>query len=145
VSAAAAGLHRTEQLLLYSMRAWGGARALGLRPVGVVGAILAQSASERAAAFFAAWMQAVEAGARRPIAWACPQGGRPSADEARLIQACGLAPLDLQLSCGLLEPLTADPESAAVLGRSLNLALCAAGWRCPARLRGAPCPKGRPH
>jgi hypothetical protein len=145
VTAEAPGLHRTEQLLLYAMRAWGGARALALRPAVVVGPALARNTSDHAAAFFAAWMQALEAGARRPIAWSFPSGGEPTMDEACLIQACGLAAVDLQLTCGLLAPLTTDPESAAVLGRSLNLALYAAGWRCPARFCGASCPRGRLH
>lgn len=132
-------LTRAEQLLLHAMRAWGGARALGLKPAGMVANAFAENTSERAAAFFAAWMQALEAGARRPIAWAQPSTGTLTVDEARLIQACGLAPVDLQLSCGLLAPLLAEPEGAAVLGRGLNLALAQAGWRYPARICATHC------
>lgn len=134
-------LASTERLLLYAMRAWAAARAAGLRPPAVVAPTFAANTSPRAAAFFAAWMQALDAGARRPIGWAVPCGGAPSADERRLIQACGLAPVDLQLSCRMLAPLLGEPESAAVLGRGLSLALSAAGWPCPARL--APPPAGR--
>jgi hypothetical protein len=127
-------LARTELLLLAAMRAWGDARAAGRRPSQVVGAVFAAKTSRQAAAFFSAWMQALEAGARRPIRLSCASCAGPSADEARLLHAYGVAPLDLQLSCGLLQPLLRDAEAAAVLGRSLNVALAAAGWPCPARV-----------
>lgn len=136
-AAAAADLHVAEQLLLHALRAWGGARVLGRRPPCLVSPAFTAVTSARAAAFFAAWMQALEAGARRPIMLSS-DGGDPSADEIRLIRACGVATIDLQVSCDLLEPLCREPEAVAVLGRGLNLSLIAAGWPYPARFGPGP-------
>ena len=96
-------------------------------------------ASPRAASLFLAWIQAVEAGSRRPLALTCGHCGGLSTDAQRLIVACGLAPTDRRLAEALLAPVVHEPPMVMMLARSLNAALAAAGWPLPARgLEGAP-------
>jgi hypothetical protein len=130
-------LSPAERLLLWSMRAWATLRQEGDRPEPVVGAALGARASPRAVALFGAWMQAVEASARGRIqihSAACAALGQ---DEARLLIACGLAPVDTEAGERLLRPLLADPEPAMALARALNRVLAADGWSLPARFNCA--------
>jgi hypothetical protein len=126
-----------ERLLLWSMRAWAAMRQEGGRPEPVVGAALGARASPRAVALFGAWMQAVEASALNRIqihAAACAALGT---DEARLLIACGLAPVAMEAGEDLLRPLLSDPEPAMALARALNRTLAADGWSLPARFNCA--------
>jgi hypothetical protein len=95
--------------------------------------VLAARASGRVAAVFVAWMQAVEAGGRRPMRVGAVDCGAMWEDEARLVLACGLAATASQISVELLEPLVHEPESVTVLAASLSAALAAAGWALPVR------------
>lgn len=128
-----ARLHPAERLLFAALRAWATARIAGERPHAHVSDALAQKASSRAASLFLAWIQAVEAGSRRPLALTCSHCGGMSTDAQRLIVACGLALTDRRLAEALLAPVLHEPAMVMMLARSLNTALAAAGWPLPAR------------
>src|SRR5688500_2389797 len=128
-----AKLAPAERLLFAALRAWAGARIVGERPHAAIADALAGRASARVASVFLAWIQAVEAGSRRPLALACGHCGGMSTDAQRLIVACGLAPTDRHTAEALLAPVVEDPTIVMMLGRSLNTALAAAGWPLPAR------------
>ncbi len=123
-----------EQLLFCSLRAWLAAREAGEGCTRVVAQSLGWRTSPRAGALFAAWAQAIDASRRRPLHAECPRCGGLSPDLQRLVVACGLAPVDLEVGATLLEPLVTETECAMVLARSLNAALAEAGWPLPARI-----------
>jgi len=123
-----------EQLLLSAVRVWAHARVQGQRPHAHVAQALAARASRRVGALFVAWMQALEAASLRPIQIRCPDCGGLSSDEERLIVACGLAPVSMDVAERLLAPLLRDPGVPMTLARSLNAAMAADGWPLPARL-----------
>ena len=127
-----AKLAPAERLMFAALRAWAAARI-------AVSEVLAARTSARVASVFLAWIQAVEAASRRPLALTCGHCGGMSTDAQRLIVACGLAPTERHLAEALLAPVVQDPTMVIMLGRSLNAALAAAGWPLPARgLEGAP-------
>jgi len=128
-----AKLAPAERLMFAALRAWAAARIAGERPHAAVADGLAQKASPRAASLFLAWIQAVEAGSRRPLALTCGHCGGMSTDAQRLIVACGLAPTDRRLAEALLAPVVHEPAIVMMLARSLNAALAEAGWPLPAR------------
>jgi hypothetical protein len=123
-----------EKLLIVSLRAWSTVRRQGRSPHALIAPALARRTSARAAAMFAAWVQAVEAAARRPLRPDCDCCGGAPVDLQRLVVACGLAPLDLDLGAEILAPVVHDAEAVMVLARSLNGALADCGWRLPVRL-----------
>jgi hypothetical protein len=122
-----------ERLLITSLMAWAQARSHD-QPTRLVAETLAARASARAAALFSAWVQAIEAGGLRPLQAQCPHCGGAGPDVQRLVVACGIAPVDLDLGRRLLAPIVRDPGPVTILGRSLNAALAASGWPLPARL-----------
>lgn len=126
-----------ERLLLAALQAWAAARSTGERPNDQVTARLARKTSPRTAALFTAWIQAIEAGSRRPIEVECPGCGDISADLQRLVVACGVAPVSLEIAEALLAPLVSETHAIALLGRSLGVALDRDGWRLPVRLHQA--------
>jgi hypothetical protein len=128
-----AKLFPAERLLFAALRAWATARIAGERPHSHVADALAEKASPRVGSVFLAWIQAVEAGSRRPLALTCGHCGGMSTDAQRLIVACGLAPTDRRLAEALLAPVVHEPGMVMMLSRSLNAALAAAGWPLPAR------------
>lgn len=132
------GLTPGEKLLLQAMRSWAELRASGERPSVMVGRALSFRASDRVAALFGAWAQAIEAAGRRPIRLQCPSCGGPSVDEQRLIVAVGIAPVAFEVGERVLEPLLSETRPAMVLGRALNAAMAAAGFPLPARLTDPP-------
>lgn len=123
-----------EQLLLSTFRTWAALRLSGLEPGPRVSRALAWRTSERTAALFTGWMKALEAACRRPLQLQCPRCGGASLDEQRLVVACGLAPVALDLGERLLEPLLADAGAVMILARALNASLAADGYPLPARL-----------
>lgn len=128
-----ARLHPAERLMFAALRAWAHARIAGERPHDHVADALTQKASARAASLFLAWIQAVEASTRRPLALTCSHCGGLSTDAQRLIVACGLAPTDRRLAEALLAPIVREPTMIMMLSRQLNGALATAGWPLPAR------------
>jgi hypothetical protein len=126
-----------ERLLLASLRDWARRRIGDERPIGRVAATLAFRSSDRVAALFVAWIQAIERVLRRPVQITCPQCGGVSIDEQRLIVSCGLASAAFQVGEQLLEPLLIDTQSVMVLGRALNAALAAEGLDLPVRWAAA--------
>lgn len=131
-----------ERLILAGLRAWGHARLSGPQQSLVVQSALSVCASERVATFFAAFMEAVEATALRPIQIGCPHCDGLSMDEQRLIVACGISPVAFDLGQKVLAPILRDTETALVLARSLNGALAAEGLYLPARLTQHPAMHG---
>jgi hypothetical protein len=124
-----------ERLLLSAMRQWAALRAAGEPPTRPVAQALAFRASHRTGGLFVAWMQAVEAGLRRPIQVERPACGGISADEQRLMVSCGLAGTATAAGEALLDPLLLDSQPAMVLARALNAALRVDGYPLPVRLR----------
>ena len=122
-----------ERLLLWAMRGWASLRTNKRPPQPWAHQALTTRASQRTAALFIAWMQALEAGQRRPLALGCDGCGAMSQDEARLILACGLASSASAASTKLLEPLVHEPEAVIVLASTLGKALAASGWPLPVR------------
>lgn len=133
-----------ENLLLSGLRVWAAARCSGDRPHGPLSKALAQRTSPRVAALFLAWVQAIEAASLRPIHAECPHCGGAGADIQRLVVACGVAPVALDVGERLIAPLVSEPRPVMVLARSLNAALAGAGWPLPARL-GEPSEPGAAH
>lgn len=127
-----------EKLVIQAMRSWASLRSAGERPNMMVSRALSFRASQRVAALFVAWLQAVETASRRPIRMQCPSCGGPSTDEQRLVVALGLAPAAFELGERLLEPLLNETRPTMVLGRALNSALAAAGFPLPVRLSDPP-------
>jgi hypothetical protein len=123
-----------ERLLLGSLRGWAAGRLEGHVPHQAVANALAWRTSGQVAAIFLSWVQAIEAGCRRPIQADCPECGGASVDLQRLVIACGVAPVDAELSARLLEPLVTDPVQMMLLSQRLNRAFAASGWPLPARL-----------
>lgn len=130
----AVALAPAEQLLLWSIRAWASVRRSGERPEPVIGAALGKRSSARAAALFSAWMQSVEAGANRRLQIQCAACAALCPDEARLLLACGLAPVSMDAGGDMLRPILTDAEPAMALARVLNRVMAADGWKLPARL-----------
>lgn len=131
-----------EKLLLTGLRAWAAARTSGETPQHRVLSAIASKSSNRAAALFSAWIQAVEADSLRPIQAECDHCGGAAPDLQRLVVACGVAPVAFEMGERLLEPLVSDPRAVMILARSLNAALASSGWPLPARL-GSPSAPGR--
>lgn len=127
-----------EKLLLQALRSWAGLRSSGERPNVMVARALSFRASDRVAALFTAWVQAIEMAGRRPIRMQCPSCGGPSTDEQRLLVALGVAPVAFEIGERVLEPLLTETKPVMVLGRALNAALAAAGFPIPARLTDPP-------
>jgi hypothetical protein len=122
-----------ELLLLWAMRAWANVRISGARPQTLLAEALGAKTSPRSAALFCAWMQAVEASARRRLQIHRVACAGVTADERSLLLACGLAPVALETGEGLLQPMLGDAEPAMGLARALNAAFAADGWLLPAR------------
>ena len=133
-----------ENLLICSLRAWAAARCAGEPPQKPVTLALGKRTNPRVASLFVAWIQAIEASTRRPIRAECCSCGGAAPDLQRLVVACGVAPVALDLGEKLIAPLVSNPQAVMVLARSLNAALADAGWPLPARL-GAPSDPGHTH
>ncbi len=131
-----------ERLLCGAMLGWADLRAEGERPQRRITSLLAHKTSGRIAALFAAWIQAAEASAARPLRFRCPGCGGLGNDAQRLLVACGLASVAPGLARALLEPLMIESPSIVSLGRAVAAAMAAEGWPLPARL-GETAP-GRP-
>lgn len=84
----------------------------------------------------------MEAASFRPLQAECGHCGGVSTDLQRLVAACGLAPVALELAERLIEPLVSDSRMVVTLARALNAALASAGWPMPARLAAGPGPSG---
>ncbi len=100
----------------------------------MISPVFAALGSPRVAGLFVAWMQAVEASSRRVLLIHCPHAPDMSADEQRLIAACGAAPVTEALGEILLQPLLLDCAAVMGLGKALNAALAIEGYPLPARL-----------
>jgi len=100
-----------EMLLLSALRQWAALRSAGQHPSRLVAQTLAFRSSDRTGGLFVAWMQAVEAGLRRPIEVECPACGGISTDEQRLMASCGLAGAATAVGETLLEPLLIDTSA----------------------------------
>jgi hypothetical protein len=127
-----------ERLVLQGLRCWAASRMRGGRPVAATWRLMAWRTSERVAALFVAWMEAVEAGGRHPIQIHCVRCAGATADEQRLILAMGVASVDMELGESLLAPLVTDCAAVMTLARALNAALASSGLPLLARLCGAP-------
>jgi len=127
-----------ERLVLESLRCWAASRMDGGHPIVASRRLIAWRTSERVAALFVAWMNAVEEGRRRPIQIHCRRCRGASNDEQRLILAMGVASVDMELGETLLTPLLIDPGAVMALARALGAALAAGGLPLPARICGAP-------
>ena len=127
-----------ERIVLDGLRCWASSRMHGEPPIVAARRVIAWRTSERVAALFVAWMQAVEEGRRRPIHIHCRRCGGACTDEQRLILAMGVAAIDMELGETLLAPLLIDPAAVMALARALNAALSAGGLPLPARLCGGP-------
>jgi hypothetical protein len=123
-----------ERLILAGVRAWGLARLSREAPQARVRAALSAVSSDAVGALFVGWMEAIERHARRAFHLGCLGCGRASADEQRLVAACGLAAMAYEAGEALLAPLQIDPGPAMILARALNAALEADGLPLPARL-----------
>jgi len=133
-----------ENLLICGLKAWAGARCAGEPPQRPVSQAMTQRTNPRVAALFVAWIQAIEGSTRRPLRAECPHCGGAAPDLQRLVVACGVAPVALDLGEKLIAPLVKDPQGVMMVARSLNAALAQAGWPLPARL-GAPSEPGQAH
>lgn len=121
-----------EKLLLASLRAWTESPTPEMRRK--VCGVLAHRTDARVGALFCAWIQAVEAGRLRPMVTRCQHCEGPGPDVQRLVLACGLAPVDMDLGGDLIGSLVFDTEGVMILARALNAALCACGWPLPSRV-----------
>lgn len=133
-----------EMLLIGGLRAWAAARCAGEAPQRPISQALTVRTNPRVAALFLAWIQAVEASTRRPLRAECPDCGGAAPDLQRLVVACGVAPVALDLGERLIAPLVSDPQAVMLLARSLNAALASAGWPLPARLGPTSAPGDSP-
>lgn len=133
-SACKVGLTAAENLLFSALRGWASASVGGARPHPAVTQALARRTSPRTASLFVAWTQAVEKVMRRPLRLTCPGCGGVATDAQRLIVSCGVAPADPAIAEALLAPILHDATVVVLLGRSLNAAMAADGWRLPVRL-----------
>ena len=123
-----------ERLLVGALMVWAAARRGRQTPNRAVADVLAQRAGPRVAALFVAWIQSVEAACLRPMETECPGCGGVGLDLQRLVVACGLAPVDMEVGEQLLAPLVSDPTGVMTLARGLNAAMAQAGWPLPVRL-----------
>jgi hypothetical protein len=123
-----------ERFLLTAIRAWAKLRAAGEQPHAIVEESLALQASSRVAGLFTAWIRAVESTSRRPIQIQCAHCGGLSSDEQRLIYACGLSAVAMDVGARLIAPVVFDARPVMALGRALNAGLAAVGLPLPARL-----------
>lgn len=127
-----------ERLILAGLRAWALARMSREAPQERVRAAVGAVSSDAVGALFVGMMEALERHARRAFTVGCLGCGGASADEQRLVAACGLAPVAFDLGERLLAPLQTDPGPAMILARALNAALLADGLPLPARLETDP-------
>ncbi|MFN3520731.1 MAG: hypothetical protein ACK4YQ_00670 [Phenylobacterium sp.] len=128
------GLWDGERLLLAGLRAWARSRCSRRAPDRSVREAIACVSSDRVGALFAALMQAVESGGRRPLQvhlGACPGYAD---DEQRLVLACGVCAVAPDIAARLLEPLVRDADSVVCLARALNTVLAVEGLSLPVRL-----------
>ncbi|GEM_PF-1091189 len=134
-----------EQVILAGLRLWAGLRLSGEAPQPCVRQLMAAQVSDRAGAIFVAMMEALERQTRRPLQIACGGCAGYGEDEQRLIVACGVARVDMQIARALLAPLVSQPEPVAIFARALNMVLAHEGLHLPARLEtGEPTLCGRP-
>ena len=133
-----------ERLLVGAVIVWAAARRGRQTPNRAVADVLAQRAGPRVAALFVAWIQSVEAACLRPMETECPGCGGVGLDLQRLVVACGVAPVDMDVGEQLLAPLVSDPAGVMTLARGLNAAMAQAGWPLPARLHSPAEPCGAP-
>lgn len=132
------GLWPAERLLLTGIRVWGRLRVEGARPHEAVRSGLELVASPRTAALFTAFMDRFERACLKPLEVHRPCCPGYSADEQRLVLACGVGPVAQDLAWRLLQPLVNDAAPLLAIGRSLNASLAADGLELPARLADEP-------
>lgn len=128
------GLAVSEQLVLASLRAWARARMCGEDPRELVRPGLTHVSSKPVASVFVALMEHVERNALRSMEVHCVACGGYSRDEQRVVLACGVARCAPDVALQLLRPLVAQPEAPVLLARTLNVALCNAGFPMPVRM-----------
>jgi len=128
------GLALSEQLVLAGLRAWARARMAGEEPRALIRPGLTHVASKPVAAMFVAMMESIERDAARSMQVHCVACGGYSCDEQRVVLACGVANMAPDLAARLLSPLVRAPEPSALLARTLNIALCKAGYPLPVRM-----------
>jgi hypothetical protein len=127
-------LRPAERLLLAGLRTWARARVDGAAPHGYVQAGFASIASPRTAALFTAFMDRLERHCRRPLEVHLPCCPAYSADEQRLVLACGVCRVAEDIAERLLRPLIDDPIPLLALSRGLNASLASDGFDLPVRL-----------
>lgn len=127
-------LRPAERLLLAGLRTWARARVDGAAPHGFVRAGFASVASPRTAALFTAFMDRLERHCLRPLEVHFPCCSAYSADEQRLVLACGVCRVAGDIAEQLLRPLVDDPIPLLALSRSLNASLASEGLDLPVRL-----------
>ncbi|MCC7268204.1 MAG: hypothetical protein IT546_12840 [Caulobacteraceae bacterium] len=132
------GLWPAERLLLTGIRVWGRLRVEGRCPHETVRAGLELVASPRSAALFVAFMDRYERACLKPLEVHCPCCPGYSADEQRLVLACGVGPVAGDIARRLLQPLVSDAAPLLAIGRSLNASLAADGLELPVRLADEP-------
>ncbi|MDP3745492.1 MAG: hypothetical protein Q8Q88_00445 [Phenylobacterium sp.] len=128
------GLALSEQLVLAGLRAWARARMAGEEPRALIRPGLTHVASKSVASMFVAMMESIERDAARSMQVHCVACGGYSHDEQRVVLACGLANMAPDVAVRLLAPLVRSPEAPALLARTLNVALCKAGYPLPVRM-----------
>lgn len=128
------GLAVSEQLVLASLRAWARARMAGDDPRELVRPGLTHVSSRPVANVFVALMEHIERDARRAMEVHCIACGGYSQDEQRVVLACGVARAAPDVALALLRPLVGAPEASVLLARTLNVALCKAGFPMPVRM-----------
>ena len=132
------GLWPAERLLLAGIRVWGRLRVDGRRPHDTVRAGIELVASQRTAALFVAFMDRYERACLKSLEVHCPCCPGYSADEQRLVLACGVGPVAEDVARRLLQPLVSDSAPLLAIGRSLNASLAADGLELPVRLADEP-------
>jgi hypothetical protein len=140
----AAELAPAERLLIFGVRAWLEADEDAEGDRMAVAQAIGRHSSARTAAVFCAWMETVEMCRLRPLSAECAHCGGVGQDVQRLVVACGLATVDVDLGARLIEPLVCETETVMTLARSLNAALAACGSPLPARF-GSPEVAPQPH
>ena len=128
------GLALSEQLVLAGLRCWARARMARQEPRELVRPSLTHVASRPTATVFIALMERIERETRRPMEVHCVACRGYSEDEQRLVLACGVSRDAPEVALQLLAPLVKAPEAPVLLARTLNVALCKAGYRLPVRL-----------
>ena len=132
------GLWPAERLLLTAIRVWARLRVDGRGPHDTVRAGLELVASQRSAALFIAFMDRYERACLKPLEVHCPCCPGYSADEQRLVLACGVGPVAGDIARRLLQPLVSDAAPLLAIGRGLNASLAADGLELPVRLADEP-------